>query len=667
MRVAREAVARAAFGCVLLTLVAAAPAAARRTHAPCRSGRFLVAGPPLVADGAAGAGVLVLDGGTLTMGTCTATRTRVRATARGTRVVARFASCHGLPGRALLRATADAACARFDGRLRGRGLSRAFTAARTRCGDRVVDAGAGEQCEDLTTCADCDLLACRCGGAAPLACAPAPGRGSAVPAAPLLVRTLADRWQEAWLGSPAVADLDGDGGQEIVVPRHDRVVVWRPDGSVAWSAAAPAGGRIWASPVVADFTGDGRLEVAVASRRSLLLYDAAGALVPGFPVEWRDEVRSLAAGDLDADGRPELVAVTTSPLSAGGRRDVVLAVRGDGTIQPGFPPNTSGTSGCDDACYVTGGYDQNVAVGPIDGDAAMDVLVGQDNAYLSWHRGNGVAFDAAPIFDGRTKVPGIRFLHDYALAQQGWADDEERADQAHFTNSAPAIADVDGDGTSELVVLGSVQNAAQTDRLRGVALWVLRADGTRPPAWVAPFHAPEYLAGLWDFDGTNVVAATNQVAVADLDPAVPGLDMVFAGFDGRIHRVGADRVERFVTPFTTADDVLTAGVAIADLSGDGRPEIVFATYSPTPDRAALIVLDANGTERHRVPLPGRGAMPVPTIADVDGDGALEIVVSLKDGEDRERAVLVFTVPGSTAGCLPWPTGRANLLRNGWVR
>src|SRR6185503_9014804 len=125
--------------------------------------------------------------------------------------------------------------------------------------------------------------------------------------------------------------------------------------------------------------------------------------------------------------------------------------------------------------------------------------------------------------------------------------------------------------------------------------------------------------------------------------------------------------ERVATRYTTRDDVLTGGVAIADLSGDGRPEIVFATYSPTVGVSALHVLDRTGVEQQRVPLPDRGAMPVPTIADVDGDGVLEIVVSLKDAEDRERAVLVYRVPGSTTGCLLWPTGRGNLLRNGWVR
>src|SRR5215213_5959804 len=40
------------------------------------------------------------------------------------------------------------------------------------------------------------------------ACAAAPSGGSADVAAPELRLSLADSWEEAWLGSPAVADLD---------------------------------------------------------------------------------------------------------------------------------------------------------------------------------------------------------------------------------------------------------------------------------------------------------------------------------------------------------------------------------------------------------------------------------------------------------------------------
>jgi len=484
-------------------------------------------------------------------------------------------------------------------------------------------------------------------------------------AEPTLEATLFDRWHEAWLGSAAVADLDGDGQNEILVPRHSLLLGWHLDGEVVFRAEVD--GRIWSSPVVADLVPEAPgLEVAIASRGQIHLFGPDGSERPGFPFEWQDELRSLAAGDIDADGRLELVAVTTSPLNASDQRDIVIAVNDDGSVVSGFPANTSGAAGCDDACYVTGGYDQNVAVGDVDGDGRADIFATQDNAYMSLHAGDGRAFDAASIFEGRSKFSGVRFLHDYALAQQGWADDEDAANQAHFTNSAPAIADIDGDGTPELVVLGSVQNAAQSDRLRGVGLWVLNADGTRPDDWNTPFHAPGYLAGLWDFDGTNVVGATNQVTVAELDPSADGPEMVFAGFDGQIHAVDARANELWASDFTTSDRVLTGGVVVADLSSDGVPEIVFNTYSPDEGVSALYVLGANGAVLHTIPLPARGAMPVPTIADVDGDGTLEIIVSLKDGEDRTQQVLVYSVPGSADNCMLWPTGRGTYLRNGYV-
>ena len=174
------------------------------------------------------------------------------------------------------------------------------------------------------------------------------------------------------------------------------------------------------------------------------------------------------------------------------------------------------------------------------------------------------------------------------------------------------------------------------------------------------------MAGLYDFGGTNVVGASNDVSVADITTSSDGLEMVFAGFDGQIHAVDANANELWSTAYTASDRVLTSGVVIADLSGDGSPEVVFNTYSPDNDVSSLFVYDANGIELHSIPLSGRGAMPVPTIADVNGDSQLEIVVSLKDGTTGVSQVLVYTVPGSSDNCLPWPTGRGNYLRSGLV-
>ena len=76
--------------------------------------------------------------------------------------------------------------------------------------------------------------------------------------------------------------------------------------------------------------------------------------------------------------------------------------------------------------------------------------------------------------------------------------------------------------------------------------------------------------------------------------------------------------------------------------------------------------DAGGNELHRVALGGRGAMPVPTIADADGDGDLDVVVSLKDAIDRMKSVVIYELVGSASNCLPWPTGRGNLRRDGYL-
>jgi hypothetical protein len=227
------------------------------------------------------------------------------------------------------------------------------------------------------------------GGAAPTVtlpapvCQPAPGGGQGSSAAPILRRTLAGGGAEAWLGSPAIADLDGDGQREIVAARGSEVVVWSTDGKLRGSHRLP-GSRIWAAPLVGNFVGDGKLEIVVACRGTLTMLDASLRPLPGFPLTWRDELRSLAAADLDADGQLEIVVGTTSDLVAGGNlRDILAVFRGDGTMQKGFPPNTTGTSGCDTACYTHAGFDQNIALGPLDGQAGDDIFLPQDNACSS--------------------------------------------------------------------------------------------------------------------------------------------------------------------------------------------------------------------------------------------------------------------------------------------
>lgn len=523
------------------------------------------------------------------------------------------------------------------------------------------------------------------GATQPPAASCASAGGTATMQTPTLLRKLVDQKSaEGWLASPAVADIDLDGKPETIVVRESRVVVWHADGTFAWAFDTKQD-RVWASPIVGNFTGDDKLEIAVAARQSAWILDASGNIISGFPQTFggSNEIRSVAAGDLDGDGALDLAVGVKN--GTGDPFDIVNAWHANGTPVAGFPPVASGVSGCTSSkgaspCYFAGLYDQNIAIGTIDtADGAKQGLVlPHDDSYASFFHGTGVATDANPIYTKAKKTPAVRYLYVLSDAEQGYADDEETATQAHFTNTPPAIADIDKDGTPDIVMVGSAQNAAQDDRLRGVGLWVMDSHATRHAGWDPPFQVPTYVMGLndgfaHDFDGDavsgadNLVGLTNQATVADINATKAGLEIIFAGFDGKIHAVAADKTDLWSFSYGEDGRSLTPGIVVADLSADGVPEIVFATYSPDQGGGNLYILDSTGKQLQKIGLPERGSMAVPTIADADGDGTLEIVVSLKDEIDSKETVLLYNVPGSKPNCLLWPTGRANYLRNGWVR
>jgi hypothetical protein len=144
-------------------------------------------------------------------------------------------------------------------------------------------------------------------------------------------------------------------------------------------------------------------------------------------------------------------------------------------------------------------------------------------------------------------------------------------------------------------------------------------------------------------------------------------EIVAAVPDGSVYAIGPTgrRLWRFDYARGRAE-TFASEVPAADLNRDGRPELVFGTYGPARRSGRLVVLSGRGRKLFDIRLRrqgtdgnGIGVPAAPSIADLDGDGRLEIVLSTFD-----HGIDVYRVPGSDAEHLPWPTARGGLLRAG---
>ena len=512
----------------------------------------------------------------------------------------------------------------------------------------------------------------------PTTCAPASSGSSGDVQAPTLRATLAASWDENWLASPALADIDGDGTLDIVAARHSVLYVWKTDGTLLWQTAwshsasnSPehGGSRMWASPVVGDFDQDGDMEIAVgsdadsSSNVNVAVYDHTGELMPGWPQHFggSDEVRSIAAADVDGDGIIEILANKTST----GPTTAVYEL--DGSMHPNWPQvnDTCNPPEPAEECWDFGGYNQNIGAGDLDGDGVLDVVSSYDAIGFGVFKGDGTPFPTDDSFTDRV-ITAVEAYHDLSLSQQGWGS----GDRSEFTYSPPVIADVDGDGDYEIVLGGDHEHSSDTTN-QGITLWVINHDMTRPAGWESP---KDILGTLPEGDyGQNIVGTRPSPSVADLD-GKPGLEIVLPAYDSKLHAFRSDGTEMWSYAFGTSSLPYTGAseALIVDLNGDGAPEILFNTFTSGAPRepetpAHLIILDGNGAELQKVEIFGRGSMAAPSVADLDGDGTLELVVSLKDTlGGGDGGVQIWDLPGASDNCVPWGTGRGGLLRQGYV-
>ena len=473
-----------------------------------------------------------------------------------------------------------------------------------------------------------------------------------------------------WYSSPVVADLDGDGRQDVIWGSYDVVALNGANGSLKWRA--PSGNRVWPGIAVADLTGNGTLEVIVGrSSDQLTVYDRLGNVVWTQNPFGTGELRTLAVADLESDGRLEILVGRT-----GSDQTPQLTVfEPNGTVRPGWPVRHSGEPG-----FGWGLYNENVAVADMNGDGFKQVFSPTTGHYITAVDRNGNQLPANAIYNNISpvgpKVWSQVGVHvDNAVDLRGYANCgvEHRPT---FEGSAPAVSDVDGDGVPELIVVGNVYNCGTNTSLYHMP-FIFKLDRTRWNGsgfdWtVIPTPGPGSAPRSEDYNVIENVVP--NAVVADLDG--DGLkEILFPSYDGKVHAYWLDKTEHGSWPYTVptrgapGDDFRFASEpVVVDLDNDGHAEVIFTSWpkKATGGVGQLHVLDYLGRELYRVGLPTpaigagwNGSLGAPTIANIDSDPDLELVMGT-----NASGVVAYKLPNTANARVLWGTGRGNYGRTG---
>jgi hypothetical protein len=361
-----------------------------------------------------------------------------------------------------------------------------------------------------------------------------------------------------------------------------------------WPMRLAGAGTVRVSqPAVGDLDNDGVKEIVVGtSGRKVYALRANGTVMPGWPVTVSAEVNSSPAlGDIDGDGFLDVVVACGSNFDQTTGSGRLYVFRRDGSLIWSFTPVDENGDGRPEGIFST------PAIGDIDGDGDNEIAFGCWDFRVYVLRKDGTPMPGFP--------PNPSGLG-HGIRDTIW--------------SSPALADLDLDGKLEIII-GADTHAEGTpiNTPDGGAIHVFRWNGTELPGF------PQYV---------NQTIMSSP-AIGDID-GDGFLDIVVGGgsyYQGAVGRqvYAWKRNGTFVAgwPVSTTGQVF-GSPALADLTGDGKPEVIIGDEPEGSSGPYLYAFRGNGTLLFKMqPKSYFGTTPnvgSPVVADVDGDGQVDILV-----------------------------------------
>ncbi len=348
--------------------------------------------------------------------------------------------------------------------------------------------------------------------------------------------------------SVAIGDLDGDGKPDLAVANYssNTVSVFRNTGTsgsiAAGSFAAKTDfttGFFPVSVAIGDLDGDGKPDLAVTNQasNSVSVFRntstsgsiAAGSFAAKTDFTTENEPSSVAIGDLDSDGKPDLAVA-----NAGLFEDRVSVFRNTGTA--------AGTvSFANKINFISGDRPFSVAIGDLDGDGKPDLATAN------------IGSNSVSVLRN-TSTTGTIATNSFAAKTDFTTENEPRS---------VAIGDLDGDGKPDLAVTNQASNSVSVFRNTSSSGSIAATSFAAKTDFTTGSNPYSVAIGDLDGDGKPDLAVTNQ-----------GSNSVSVfrntGTSGSI----AATSFAAKTDFTTGSNPYS--VAIGDVDGDTRPDLATA-------------------------------------------------------------------------------------------